>query len=126
MKNMKKSEIKNFIFFSTNLIQIKMDYYCSEGAKTIKSKSNINHPESLTHIQYEKCNQINRTINNPSFFDIDKKFNEYVTNHNKIFDLYLVKCDFKLVFNNYTSHNKTDLYHDATIINFEKIFFILD
>ena len=38
----------------------------------------------------------NNTVRNPDFFDIDKIFNKYNTNHNKRFDLYLVKWGFIL------------------------------
>ena len=38
-----------------------------------------------------------RTIQNPHFFDIDEIFNEYITNHSKKFEIYLVVYDFKLI-----------------------------
>ena len=57
------------------------------------------------------------SINNPNLNDIDKIFNNYVTNYNKKFDIYFIKCDFYLVLNNdfgihidtYHVHNKNDL-----------------
>ena len=57
------------------------------------------------------------SINNPNLNDIDKIINNYVTNYNKKFDKYSIKCDFYLVFNNdfgipiktHYVHNKDDL-----------------
>ena len=57
------------------------------------------------------------SINNPNLNDIDKIINNYVTRYNKKFDIYSIKCDFYLVFNDdfkihietYYVHNKDDL-----------------
>ena len=35
-------------------------------------------------------------------------YNDYISYHNKKFDRYLVKCDFKLAFDKISSHFKTD------------------
>ena len=52
-------------------------------------------------------NQINK---NPNFFDVDKIFNDYITNHNKKFDLCLINCGFKLEFDKeFNPHIKTHL-----------------
>ena len=40
------------------------------------------------------------TNKNPSFFDIDKISNDYIIDHNKKYFLFLIKCDFKIIFNN--------------------------
>ena len=61
---------------------------------------------------YDEC-----SINNPNLNDIDKIINIYVTSYNKKFDIYSIKCDFYLVFNDvfkihietYYVHNKDDL-----------------
>ena len=63
------------------------------------------------------CNKhilIKYSVKHP-FFDIDKIYNDYIYNHNKKFDRYLVKCDFKLAFDNISSHNKTDYKTNTTI-----------
>ena len=39
------------------------------------------------------------SIKNPNLNDIDKIINIYVTSYNKKFDIYYIKCDFYLVFN---------------------------
>ena len=64
-----------------------MDYNCDVCDETIQLKSKNNRPKSLTHIQYEKIFVINYNKKNPYFFDIDKIFNNYITNHTKKTDL---------------------------------------
>ena len=57
------------------------------------------------------------SINNRNLNDIDKVINNHVTSYNKKFDIYSIKCDFYLVFNDdfkilietYYVHNKDDL-----------------
>ena len=57
------------------------------------------------------------SINNPNLNDIDNIIDNYVTSYNKKFDIYCIKCDFYLVFNDdfgihiktYHVHNKNDL-----------------
>ena len=53
------------------------------------------------------------SINNPNLNDIDKIINNYVTSYNKKFDIYYIKCDFYLVFNNdFGIHIKTHYFHN--------------
>ena len=40
----------------------------------------------------------NYSINNPNLNEINKRINNYVTNYNKNFNIYSIKCDFYLVF----------------------------
>ena len=75
-----------------------MDYYCNTCDKTNKTKSKSKHFQSLTHNEFEKCIRTKHTIQNTNYFDIAEIFNEYIKNHNKKFDLYLVEYDFILVF----------------------------
>ena len=39
------------------------------------------------------------SINNPNLNDIDKIINNYIIAYNTKFDVYFIKCDFYLVFN---------------------------
>ena len=57
------------------------------------------------------------TNRNPDFFDRDKIFSDYITNHNKKIDLYLVKCVFQLAFNNFFPHIKTEFEYNTSLIN---------
>ena len=43
--------------------------------------------------------QTNNTIKNPCLFDINKNYNDYITSHNKKFDLFSIKYHFELIFN---------------------------
>ena len=70
-----------------------MDYFCHVCEKIMGLELKNVHLKSLTHIQYETCIRINESIQNPDFFDIDRISNDYITNHNKKYDLYLVECD---------------------------------
>ena len=98
-----------------------MNYYCEICHKTIKLNSKNNHLKSFTHIQYEKAIQIIQTIENPSFFNVDKIFNDFITNHTTRFDFYLFKCDFKLDFDNdFKPRIKTDFYYNTIIINLKR------
>ena len=108
---------------SINPIQIIMNTYCSLCDETFKLESKNIHLKSFLYIQNKKSRRINQTIKNLAFFDIDRRFNEYITNHNKKFESYLLKCEFKLDFNNLTPHTRTDFYHNPTIINLKRYFF---
>ena len=66
------------------------------------------------------------SINNPNLNDIDKIINNYVTSYNKKFDIYHIKSDFYLVYNNdFGIHIKTHYVHnkdDLTKIKTELLF----
>ena len=75
-----------------------MDYYCDASDKTKKIKSRTKIFQILSQNELVECVLKRHTISKPDFFDIDESFNNYITNHIKKNDLYLVKCDFKIVF----------------------------
>ena len=86
-----------------------MKYYCSVSDKAIKLKSKIKRFKSLTHKDYVKFIRINHTIQNPNLFDVDKLYNDYIINHVRKFDLYLVVADFKREFDkDLNAHITTD------------------
>ena len=68
--------------------------------------------QTFNELIYDNC-----SINNPNLNDIDKIINNDVASYNKKLDIYSIKCDFYLVFNNdfkihietYYVHNKDDL-----------------
>ena len=72
--------------------------YCDICDKTIKLKSEKKQFKSLYHTGIEHFVHTNHTIQNPNFSDIDKIYDDYITNHNKKIELYFVKIDFKLDF----------------------------
>ena len=75
-----------------------MDYFRDVCDKTTKTKSKSKHHKSLTHNEIENCTRTKNTIENPNFFHKDEIFTNYITNHIKKFNLYLVEYDFSLVF----------------------------
>ena len=73
-----------------------------------------NPPIDISHTQTEKPFRIKHTIKNPDFFVTDKLSKDYITNHNKKYNLFLVKCDSNLIFNNDLLKLiliETDFYH---------------
>ena len=82
----------------------------------------------LTSLQKEKDKTIykNYVINNVNLEDIDKKLNDYVKIHNKKFNLYFIKCNFNIKFDNYTSNIETNFVYNKEIykINIELLYYI--
>ena len=60
------------------------------------------------------CNKFvidNYTIDDPNLDEIDKMLNDYVTSYNKNFDIYAIRCQFFLVFdNNFKIYIETDYF----------------
>ena len=65
------------------LIKLNMSYFCESCDKKIKLKSKSKGFKSRTHKEYEKLVQLNHTTQNPNFFDVDKVFNDFITNQTK-------------------------------------------
>ena len=79
------------------------------------------HPISISDTQTEKYIRTKHTIKNPNFFVIEKISKDYITYHNKKYYLFLIKCDFKLLFNNdFSLHIETDFYHNTVKINLRR------
>ena len=81
--------------------------------------SEYNPQLTLLHTQTEQPFRIKNTIKNPNFFVIDKISNDYIANHNKKYNVFLIKCGFKLIFNNDFSKSiriETDFYHNTTFM----------
>ena len=63
----------------------------------------------------------NYTIKNPNFFEIDKILNGYITNNSKKYKLFLIKCDFEIVFtDNFLFHIETDFYSNRDPFNLKR------
>ena len=69
--------------------------------KNIKAKKKYEHFKSKSHINFNKCKHIILSHKNININDVDEVFHLYIIEHNKKFDHYLIKCEFKLVFNDY-------------------------
>ena len=96
-----------------------MSYFCDICSKTIKHKSKYKHFKSSTHKEFDKYNHIKITIKKPNLNKIDIIFYDYIIEYNKKFEYYLVKCEFKLIFNNlnYSPHVTSRLFDNKTMIS---------
>ena len=79
----------------------------------------------------ETCREFiydNYSINNRNLKEIDKIFNNYTTSYNKKIDIYFIKCDFYLVFNdNFKKHIECCYVHnkdDLTKLKTQLLFWI--
>ena len=76
-----------------------MDYFSEVCDVFIKPNSKFQPFKSKTHKELHKCKHIKLTIENPDINNIDRIFYEYNIQHIKKYEFYLVKCEFKLCFN---------------------------
>ena len=76
-----------------------MSYYCEICLKDIKKKSKNSHLKSKSHKEFEKYEHIILSLKNVDIKDVDEILNLYMKDHNKKFNHYLLKGEFKLVFN---------------------------
>ena len=77
-----------------------MKYYCDCCLRDIKKKSKHSHLKSKSHEKFEKYKHIILSLKNVDIKDIDEILYLYMKDHNKKFNQYLLKGQFKLVFNN--------------------------
>ena len=101
-----------------------MSYYCSICDKSIKLKSRNKHLKSITHNELEKSIHINHSVENPNFFDVDDKYNDFVNIHNKKYYFYFVKCNFNLVFDSNFYRCIESILYNNTMICYWKEFLI--
>ena len=92
-----------------------MDFLCKVCNKSIIEYES----KSLSYIatlrkEHDKWFYENYIIINPNLDEIDKIINDYFTNHNKNFDIYILNCDFVLVFdNNFKKHVETNYCYNT-------------
>ena len=108
-------KILNIIFLNKfNFHSILYIFHVCEKTKNLISKNRL--LQSNTSNEIEKCTEINHTIGNPDFLELNEINYDYITNHNKKVDLYLVKKDFELFFDrDFYPHFKSDLQNNLTI-----------
>ena len=93
-----------------------MDCYCNVYHKMFNIKSKSKHLRNITHKELQKYIRTKHTIENPEFFDIGEISDEYFLWHNEKEDLYLVKYQFKIAFDNeFYPHIKSELQINLTI-----------
>ena len=87
-----------------------MDYYFNVTDKTMTVSYRNNHKKSLTHKENENFIRKKHTIHNPRLSETNEGLNDYITNHNKKFELYLFKANIKLDFDSFAHHVKTNFF----------------
>ena len=83
-----------------------------------KTKSKYNHFISKSYQEFDKCKHILLSLKDIDINDVYEAFYLYFIEHNKKFDYYLVKCQFKLVFDDspYCPHVTSKLSDKKTLI----------
>ena len=72
--------------------------------------------DSLSDDEFGECIHIEKTNTNTSYFIID----DFISNYNKIFDLYLVKYEFEVEFINFTDFIKSEYFSNTSIVIMKK------
>ena len=80
--------------------------------------------KSNTHKEFDKGKLTELTIENIDINNVDEVSYAYIIHHNKEYDYDLIKCHFKLVFNdNQHSENvKSDLFDNKTMFSWQNFF----
>ena len=78
-----------------------MDFYCEVCLKSIKAKNKYKHFKSKSHQEFDKCKHIILSFKDIDIDHVDEAFCLYIIEHNKKFDYFILKCEFKLVFKDY-------------------------
>ena len=76
-----------------------MRNFCDICPKDIKKKSKHSHLKSKSHKEFENYKHIKISSKNVDLKYVDEILYLYIKNHNKKFNHYLLKRQFKLVFN---------------------------
>ena len=77
-----------------------MNCYCNICLRDIKKKSKYSHLRSRSHKKFEKYKHIILSFKNIDIKDVDEIIYLYMKDYNKKYNQYLLKGQFKLVFNN--------------------------
>ena len=101
-----------------------MTYFCNVCDKTIQLKLKSRHFKSNVHKDFDRCKNKKLTAENSNINDIDEIICAYIIEHNRNYYFYLMKSDFKLVFNdNQCCPNVTsELYNNKTMCFWNKFF----
>ena len=96
-----------------------MRYYCDICLKGVKKKSKHSHLKSKSHITFEKYKHIILSFKKVELKDVDEKLYLYMKDHYKKINQYLLKRQFKLVFNENQDckYLMTDMINNTTNIS---------
>ena len=76
-----------------------MRYYCNICLRDIKKNSKHSHIKSKSHKEFEKYKHIISSFKNIDIKDVDEILHLYMKDYNKKYTQYLLKGQFKLLFN---------------------------
>ena len=95
-----------------------MRYYCDICLIDIKKKSKHSHIKSKSHKEFEKCKHFILSFKNVDIKDVDEILYLYIKDYNKKFTQYLLKGQFKLVFNyKDCKYLMTDMINNTTNVS---------
>ena len=95
-----------------------MRYYCNICLRDIKKNSKYSHLNSKSHKEFENYEHIILSFKNIDIKDVDEVLYLYMKDYNKKYIQYLLKGQFKLVFNIQTSkYLMTDMINNTTNIS---------
>ena len=95
-----------------------MRYYCDICLRDIKKQSKKSHLKSKSHKEFEKYKHTVLSLKNVDMKDVDEMLYLYMKNHNKKSNQYLLKGQFKIVFNNQDcKYLMTDMINKTTNIS---------
>ena len=94
-----------------------MDLLCKVcDPETIENESEYKNYIATLRKKDDKSIYIKNVINNINLDEVDKILKDYVSTHNKKFEIYFTYCEFKIQFdNNSTRDLKTDCFHNIEI-----------
>ena len=95
-----------------------MSYCCNICLKDIKKKSKHSQINSKSHKEFEKCKHIILSFKNIDIKNVDEILYLYMKDYNKKYTQYLLKGQFKLVFNNQDcKYLMTDMINNTTNVS---------
>ena len=78
------------------------------------------HPQRPAHNYIEESVRRRQTIQNPDFVERDSLFNDFLTHHNKNFELFLAEQYFKLIVDKkFTPQSQSELQNAKTEFHLE-------
>ena len=82
-------------------------------------RANKKNSKSNARKKIKKCKHIELSIEFRNIDDVDRIFHSNITEHNKKYDYYLIKCEFNLVFNDsqYNPYVTSNLSDNKTMIS---------
>ena len=78
-----------------------MESFCEVCLKNIKAKNKYKHFKSKFYQEFDKCKHIILSYKDIDMDHVEEAFYLYIIEHNKKFNFYKIKCELKIVINDY-------------------------